>query len=49
MIYNLCKRMITQKNYQSKEEMQNKLDVFYLGNRITEQEYSELKDLLAAQ
>ena len=46
MIYKLCKRMIEQKNYESKEEMQNKLDVFFLGNRITEQEYSELKGML---
>lgn len=45
MIYKLCKRMIEQKNY-DKEEMQNKLDVFFLGNRITEQEYSELKGML---
>lgn len=46
MIYTLCKRMIEQKNYESNEEMQNKLDVFFLGNRITEQEYNELKGML---
>jgi len=46
MIYNLCKRMIEMKNYTSKEELQNKLDVFFLGNRITEQEYTELKNML---
>lgn len=46
MIYNLCKRMIQQGNYESKEEMQNKLDVFFLGNRITESEYQELSNML---
>lgn len=47
IIYELCKRAIEQKNYTSKEDMQNKLDVFFLGNRITESEYNELVGLLA--
>lgn len=46
MIFNLCKRMIESKNYTSKEDMLNKLDVFFLGNRITEEEYNELKNML---
>ena len=38
--------MIEHKNYTSKEDMQNKLDVFFLGSRITESEYNELKGML---
>ena len=45
MIFKLCKRMIETKNYESKEEMLNKLDVFFLGNRVTEDEYKELKGM----
>lgn len=40
--------MIERKSYKSKEEMQFKLDVFFAGNRLTEQQYTELTNLLAA-
>ena len=46
MIYKLCKNMISNKTYGSYEEMMNKLDVFYLGNRITQAQYEELVALL---
>ena len=36
MIYQLLKRMITTGNYE-KDDMQNKLDVFFTVNRITEE------------
>ena len=45
MIYQLLKRMIVTGNYE-KEDMQNKLDVFFAVNRITEEQYLELTELI---
>ena len=45
MIYTLLKRMITTGNYE-KEDMQNKLDIFFAVNRITEEQYLELMELI---
>ena len=45
MIYTLLKRMITTGNYE-KEDMQNKLDIFFAVNRITEEQYLELTALI---
>ena len=45
MIYTLLKRMITTGNYK-KEDMQNKLDIFFAVNRITEEQYLELTKLI---
>ena len=45
MIYTLLKRMITTNNYQ-KDDMQNKLDIFFAVNRITEEQYLELTELI---
>ena len=45
MIYTLLKRMITTGNYE-KEDMQNKLNIFYLVNQITEEQYLELTGLI---
>ncbi|MGO1042157.1 hypothetical protein ACTPEO_05420 [Clostridioides difficile] len=45
-MYNILKRMIEQKNFETKEELQTKLDVFYAMNRIQESEYTELTNLL---
>ena len=45
MIYGLLKRMITTGNYE-KEDMQNKLDIFFAVNRITEEQYLELTELI---
>ncbi|MCC0682472.1 hypothetical protein IC218_19710 [Clostridioides sp. ES-S-0005-03] len=45
-MYNILKRMIEQKNFETKEELQTKLDVFYAMNRIKESEYTELTNLL---
>lgn len=41
MIYNLLKGVITSVNY-DKIDITNKLDVFLLFNRITEEQYQEL-------
>ena len=45
MTYKLCKKVITNGNYE-KNDMQKKLDVFLLCNRITEEQYKELVDLM---
>ena len=47
--YTLCKRIIEMGTYKSKEDMQFRLDVFFAGARLTEQEYVELTDLLASK
>lgn len=46
--YTLCKKVIENKTYGTKEEMATKLDVFLLNNRITQENYNELVDLLNA-
>lgn len=48
MLYKLLKKMITNHNYNTAEEMQRKLDVFYATNRLTEEQYTELTELLAS-
>lgn len=49
MTYTYCKIVIEKKTYSTKEDMQTKLDVFLLNNRITQDQYNELTALLAAQ
>ena len=45
MIYGLLKRMIVTGNYQ-KDDMQNKLNVFFAVNQITQEQYLELTELI---
>ena len=47
MTYIFCKKIIQNGTYGTKEEMQLKLDAFLLNNRITQEEYEELTNLLA--
>ena len=49
LTYRLCKAKIDKRQYESKEKMQEMLDVFYAGERLTTDEYQELTNLLAAQ
>ena len=52
MTYTYSKRVIENTTYATqakKDEMQLKLDVFLLNNRITQDNYSELTALLAAK
>ena len=49
LTYRACKSLLERQAYESKEEMQTKLDVFYAGNRITKNEYEELTALLVLQ
>lgn len=51
MTYNTCKRLIEIKNFSEEEKanLQNKLDIFLLNDRINEAEYEELVNLLNAK
>jgi hypothetical protein len=51
MIYKFIKRMLEQDNYDSIQDMRNKIDVFYSVTpaRLTESEYKELNDTLNAK
>lgn len=46
MTYKLCLKVINKGTYETKEEMKEKLDVFWLNDRITKDEYNELLKLL---
>lgn len=41
-MYKIMKKLIEKKFYKTKAEAQNKLDVFYAMNRLSDDEYSEL-------
>jgi hypothetical protein len=47
MIYTLCKKVIESGNYEY-QSMLTKLDVYLLGNRITVEQYNELKGMMDA-
>lgn len=49
LTYRAAKSAIERQSYNSKEEMQEMLDVFLLNRRITLEEYNELTELLASQ
>lgn len=48
MTYARLKKLITLGAYE-REDMLNKLDVFLMGNRITEAQHTELVDLMGAE
>ena len=48
-VYTLCKSKIEKEQYESKEAMQEMLDVFYAGERLNMIEYQELTTLLASK
>lgn len=48
MTYKVCKRLIQNGNFE-KEDMTMKLDVFLLNNRITQEQYEELLQLLEVE
>ena len=45
-MYNAMKTLINKKFYKTAEMVQNKLDVFYAANRLTDDEYIELTTLV---
>ena len=51
MTYTICKRLIEIKDFTQEEanDLQNKLDVFLLNDRIIQEEYEELVGLLAGK
>jgi len=49
LTYRACKSQIERKSYATKEDMHQKLDIFLIGDRITQDEYKELTDLLNAE
>lgn len=49
LTYRLCKAKIDKQQYESFEQMQAMLDVFYVGGRLKTEEYQELSALLESQ
>lgn len=52
MTYTICKQVIERTTYASqeqKDDMQLKLDVFLLNNRLTQEGYNELTQMLEAK
>ena len=45
-MYNAMKRLIVRKFYKTADEAQNKLDVFYAVNRLSNEQYTELTKLV---
>ena len=46
IVYQLCKNKINMGMYETQEDMQLMLDVFFAGERITVAHYQELSQLL---
>lgn len=46
MITELLKKLIAKKYYKEKADIENKLNVFYAMNKITDEEFAELTILL---
>lgn len=44
-VYNLCKKLIA---LGKTDGLQQKIDIYYANNRLSDEEYSELCELLAA-
>lgn len=49
LTFNALKSQITRKSYVSKEDVLQKMDIFLIGNRITQDQYNELLEMLNAQ
>lgn len=45
-MYSAMKRLIARKFYKTADEAQNKLDVFYAVNRLSDEQYTELTSLV---
>ena len=45
-MYNAMKRLIVREFYKTADEAQNKLDVFYAVNRLSNEQYTELTKLV---
>ena len=49
LTYNALKSQINRKSYISKEDVLQKMDIFLIGNRVTQDQYNELVTLLSTQ
>lgn len=47
MLYKTLKRAIERNNYESKEDMAQKLSILYANNQLTTEEFEELIKLLS--
>lgn len=45
MTYTYCKKIIQSGNY-NRTDMQDKLEIFLLNNRISQEQYTELNELM---
>ena len=45
-MYSAMKRLIARRFYKTADEAQNKLDVFYAVNRLSDEQYTELASLV---
>ena len=45
-MYSAMKRLISRKFYKTVEDAQNKIDVFYACNRLSDEQYTELTELV---
>ena len=48
MLYKCLKRMIEKSNYDSKEEMLEKVSILYANNQLSKEQYEDLVNLLEA-
>ena len=48
MLYKCLKRMIEKGNYESKEEMLEKVSILYANNQLTKEQYEDLVNMLEA-
>lgn len=45
-MFNVMKKLINKKFYSTKQEAQDKIDVFFACNRLTDDQYAELTALI---
>ena len=48
MLFKCLKRMIEKGNYESKEEMLEKVSILYANNQLTKEQYEDLVNILEA-
>ena len=48
MLYKCLKRMIEKSNYDSKEEMLEKVSILYANNQLSKEQYEDLVNMLEA-
>lgn len=45
-MYKILRRMIERKNYETLEDIKEKMSVLFLNNQLTKNEYEELMEML---